>query len=604
MPIDFSTIFDIRIPEGEVEEIRHNGKLLWSRLKVAYVSLGDSIAVGHAIDDDWASRYGYQTQYGENGNTQTLIVPGTYTDLIRTDLYNKYGRSSVNVKSFAHSGDTVADLMTKLNQEPVRSALQQANIVTICIGANDVLQPALMNLEKYIDAGDSALQEMSRAIDAKLSVLNTDGAANSLVALFNKLYSINQDATYVFMTIYNPYKYLWLDEGRNGFFKPVLDSIPDMNILGLDVDEIVRSGLLNEAHVRTLYDRVNGLCDWSENFVTRLNTLLKSKIASYSATHPKFLLADAKSLFDGVPDRPVSAPHHYNDLVNVEYTRGYNTMTMDWDSLWQGSPISYWTNLITSHVSTSGVDIGSIALELVNDTVERVIVPDLDPHPESYGHYILKRAFAEVLNWESLARYYIHFNANGGSGTMSSQEVIGTGEMAAYEPIKSVTFGRPAVGYYFTGWNTKPDGTGTAYSNGQLIGLTGDVTLYAQWSDIYTVTFRHSYDAFGFGDGDTGPMECYALWIDGAEQSDLGAFSNGARTYRLKYGTPMGVVVQNKLGSDRCYVTWNGTTVAGKSSDTRYSFNVTSHLDINFEWNFFLDGLSPQSYWNCYISTY
>jgi len=36
-------------------------------------------------------------------------------------------------------------------------------------------------------------------------------------------------------------------------------------------------------------------------------------------------------------------------------------------------------------------------------------------------------------------------------------------------------------GYEFTGWNTKEDGTGTAYKSGDEITMAGDVTLYAQW---------------------------------------------------------------------------------------------------------------------------
>ena len=36
-------------------------------------------------------------------------------------------------------------------------------------------------------------------------------------------------------------------------------------------------------------------------------------------------------------------------------------------------------------------------------------------------------------------------------------------------------------GYVFSGWNTKPDGSGKEYSPGQGITLTEDLTLYARW---------------------------------------------------------------------------------------------------------------------------
>ena len=54
--------------------------------KISYVSLGDSIAAGHTINSEWASDYGEGSQYGKNGNTSTVIVPNSYTDLIQKEL--------------------------------------------------------------------------------------------------------------------------------------------------------------------------------------------------------------------------------------------------------------------------------------------------------------------------------------------------------------------------------------------------------------------------------------------------------------------------------------------------------------------------------------
>ena len=44
-------------------------------------------------------------------------------------------------------------------------------------------------------------------------------------------------------------------------------------------------------------------------------------------------------------------------------------------------------------------------------------------------------------------------------------------------------------GYDFTGWNTKPDGTGTPYADEAMITLTDDLTLYAQWVKKVVLTF-------------------------------------------------------------------------------------------------------------------
>jgi uncharacterized repeat protein (TIGR02543 family) len=69
----------------------------------------------------------------------------------------------------------------------------------------------------------------------------------------------------------------------------------------------------------------------------------------------------------------------------------------------------------------------------------------------------------------------ITFDANGGTGTMASQTLTADGA------INPATFTRS--GYYFTGWNTKSDGSGTAYADGATFTPTGsDITLYAQWT--------------------------------------------------------------------------------------------------------------------------
>ena len=68
----------------------------------------------------------------------------------------------------------------------------------------------------------------------------------------------------------------------------------------------------------------------------------------------------------------------------------------------------------------------------------------------------------------------VTFDANGGSGTMEAQEAnIPTA-------LKKNAFER--TGYTFAGWNTKADGTGTAYADEATYDFTADLTLYAQWT--------------------------------------------------------------------------------------------------------------------------
>jgi hypothetical protein len=281
-----------------------------------------------------------------------------------------------------------------------------------------------------------------------------------------------------------------------------------------------------------------------------------------------------------------------------------------WGRLWDeddepDNAAEFWWDIVTPHVSLSGVDLGAIATEFLTRAVEEVIAPDIDPHPQAYGQYVLMRSFMDTFGFIDLDRHTITYNANGATGSMAAQTVVGVDSLPAFIYLKAQSF-TPAEGYYFASWNASVNGGGTAYSNGQYISIASDMTLYAQWSNIYKVTVRHSEDSTYHGSGDTGPMECYALWIDGEEQPDLGAFSNPARVYYLPYGSQVGVIVQTDSGDARSYITLNGTKIAGNSSDARWTFTVKSHMDIHFEWNYFLAVSVPpeQSYWNCYVTTY
>lgn len=437
----FSKVNAWRIPKGSASRVRQGGKTLWQPIGARYVSFGDSIAAGHAINSRWEIDYGTRSQYGNNGHTETVLVPGCYTELIYRDLI-RTRKGVVNTTSFAKSGDRVDDVIRMLDHDKVQQALSRADYVTLCIGANDVLEPAMSHLADYIWYGD--IDELNRIIDNNLAVLADDNNPNSYTALFNKLSAINPNAKYVFTTIYNPYKYLYIEEGRNGFFKPLLDLIPSMYIdvdkmiedaflggkdlayydirrwrwvsieLGIDLRDIIIDGVLVTHYFLRFFDRINQMSSRGENYVTRLNNVLKEKINAYKAVNPNFYVADTKAVFDTYPDRQTPADVHYNDLVNVEFTRGYDASKLDWGAIWRpeyGSNVGqFYLDLAMKHLSFHNAfpstnvwdyisfNIDGFASELINLAINRVFVANVDPHPEEQGHIVLKDVFSNFIN--------------------------------------------------------------------------------------------------------------------------------------------------------------------------------------------------------------
>ena len=119
--------------------------------------------------------------------------------------------------------------------------------------------------------------------------------------------------------------------------------------------------------------------------------------------------------------------------------------------------------------------------------------------------------------------YAVKFDANGGSGSMSNQ----TFEHTISEKINANTFTK--VGYTFSGWNTKSDGTGTSYTDQQsVVDITNNVetvTLYAQWSpNNYTVKF----DA----NGGIGTMANQTLTYDKASTLKENTFTHSSLVFK------------------------------------------------------------------------
>ena len=151
--------------------------------------------------------------------------------------------------------------------------------------------------------------------------------------------------------------------------------------------------------------------------------------------------------------------------------------------------------------------------------------------------------------------YTVTFNANGGNGTMADQ---------------SFTYGTPqtltanafsCLGKTFAGWNTKADGTGTTYTDGQQISnLTADsngvVTLYAQWTaNSYQVTLNTNggtiadgkgVTSYTYGVGATLPTEItrsnysFQGWYEdagftGEPVTEISGTDTGDKTYYAKW---------------------------------------------------------------------
>ena len=93
----------------------------------------------------------------------------------------------------------------------------------------------------------------------------------------------------------------------------------------------------------------------------------------------------------------------------------------------------------------------------------------------------------------------VHSVSYDGNGNVSGNVPVDSNVYSSGKTVSVLgnTGGLSKPGYALVGWNTQANGSGTTYAQGQTFSMGGaNVTLYAQWSTLYTVTYN--------GNGNTG----------------------------------------------------------------------------------------------------
>ena len=83
--------------------------------------------------------------------------------------------------------------------------------------------------------------------------------------------------------------------------------------------------------------------------------------------------------------------------------------------------------------------------------------------------------YLKAIWTEAPKSYSLSFDPNGGNGEMAEETI--TSGVATRLPECSFTKDK----YTFIGWNTKADGSGKSYEDGETVSFTEDTILYAQW---------------------------------------------------------------------------------------------------------------------------
>jgi uncharacterized repeat protein (TIGR02543 family) len=115
----------------------------------------------------------------------------------------------------------------------------------------------------------------------------------------------------------------------------------------------------------------------------------------------------------------------------------------------------------------------------------------------------------------------ITFNANGGSGSMAS-------ETEPYDSSASLTLNSFTYsGHTFNDWNSEANGSGTSFTNGQLVKFSGSATLYAQWTTSSPTTATVIFNA----NGGTGTMAPETEPLNASAALTVNSFTRSGYTF-------------------------------------------------------------------------
>ena len=143
-------------------------------------------------------------------------------------------------------------------------------------------------------------------------------------------------------------------------------------------------------------------------------------------------------------------------------------------------------NVHTVTFMANGVVVDKVTFNEGDKELSRVPeVPTRTGYTGAWEGYVLANTDITVNAVYTANEYTVVFNANGGAGSMPNQTMT-------YDTFANLSANTYAyAGHTFAGWNTKADGTGTSYADGENVknlAESGEVTLYAQWNEEVTNT--------------------------------------------------------------------------------------------------------------------
>lgn len=439
--------------------------------KINYVSLGDSIAEGYGLAGFVATE-----------TLKTNFNQGSYAQRFKAMLENEYGASNVSAISYAKSGESTTSLLPKLDEEEIQNAIREADVLTICIGANDILGPANEGIGDFIFYGTDISGDLADGLD----VFSTN-----FPQILSKINALNPNCIKIFTNVYNPYK-------------PLIEMTNDvsLSVMGfpwtISVDKLNQIGQMSEDFIAGnqtagLYgfsDGVYGLNQRMEDFLKdEENTYLcKSKVNfdAYSGDYSEIVLATLhKQTTISVNSLDVNAIMPYIDPHPTG--KGHGLLYENFSTCFENNVRTVKYNFMGGTANGSGTSTGLVALG------ERITPPSGSNIPtktnSTFVGWYEDMGLTTIWNFETpitenivlyakwSSMYVVTFNSVGGT-TIESQELLEGSKVTRPEDPRKAGSTDVFAGWYYLGGDSEK--VLWDFENNTI---SGNITLIAMWAN-------------------------------------------------------------------------------------------------------------------------
>jgi lysophospholipase L1-like esterase len=236
-----------------------------NRKTIDYVAFGDSVAAGvrggNAAPGD--PSYESKSQYG-----YTNIIAN---DLSHSDILSNFSKD----KNLCRSGMTAAELAENCNKLLIENTdtheyniVKNAEIVTLDIGANDLLGPLYDYVAKLDNINDATPDDVALILSEIQKHMLTEGRAiqTNIVKILQDILTVNPKVKIYVMGYYNPLPALPEIYGLNGY-------VSDLNFI---IDDIV-TAFKNSGASITYVDTMEAMAMTPTNY-TNYNLLVSTDI--------------------------------------------------------------------------------------------------------------------------------------------------------------------------------------------------------------------------------------------------------------------------------------------------------------------------------------